>query len=70
MISAATILLRDCAEILLKQDLTLHPSHLQTAHPKLILERMLRNLLRIFEEEDDEALHEMIKKWIHLLELT
>jgi len=61
---------RDCAEILLKQELTLHPSHLQTAPPKLILERMLRNLLRIFEEDDDEALHEMIKKWIHLLNLT
>jgi regulator of sirC expression with transglutaminase-like and TPR domain len=59
---------RDCAAILSKQALTLHPSYLQTAHPKQILARMLSNLLYIFELEDDEALHGMATKWIHLLD--
>ncbi len=59
---------RDCAVILSKQALSLHPSHLQIAHPKLILVRMLSNLLYVFELEDDEALHGMVTKWIHLLD--
>jgi regulator of sirC expression with transglutaminase-like and TPR domain len=59
---------RDCAEILSKQALTLDPSHLQVADPKVILVRMLSNLLYIFELEDDEALHGMVTKWIHLLD--
>jgi regulator of sirC expression with transglutaminase-like and TPR domain len=61
---------RDCAEILSKQSLSFHPSHLQVAHPKLILVRMLSNLLYVFELEDDEALHGMVTKWIHLLDPT
>jgi regulator of sirC expression with transglutaminase-like and TPR domain len=59
---------RDCAEILSKQALTLHPSHLQIADSRLILMRMLSNLLYIFELEDDEALHGMVTKWIHFLD--
>ena len=59
---------RDCAEILSHQKLTLHPSHLQTAHPKLILIRILANLLYIFEKEKNEPFHQMVTKWIRLLD--
>jgi regulator of sirC expression with transglutaminase-like and TPR domain len=59
---------RDCAEILSHQKLTLHPSHLQTAHPKLILIRILANLLYIFEKDKNELFHEMVTKWIRLLD--
>ncbi|MBV9673511.1 MAG: transglutaminase family protein [Verrucomicrobia bacterium] len=58
---------RDCAEILSQQKLSLQPSHLQSAPPRLVLMRILGNLLHIFEE-DDESLHQTIAKWIHLLE--
>jgi regulator of sirC expression with transglutaminase-like and TPR domain len=59
---------RDCAEILSHQKLTLHPSHLQTAHPKLILIRILANLLYIYEKDKNERSHEMVTKWIRLLD--
>lgn len=59
---------RDCSEILSQQKLSLQPSHLQNAPPRLVLMRILGNLLHIFEEDDDESLHQMITKWIHLLE--
>jgi regulator of sirC expression with transglutaminase-like and TPR domain len=59
---------RDCAEILSHQKLTLHPHHLQTAQPRLILIRMLANLLYIFEKDKNELFHEMVTKWIRLLD--
>jgi hypothetical protein len=31
---------------------------------------MLSNLLYVFELEDDEDLHGMVTKWIHLLDPT
>jgi regulator of sirC expression with transglutaminase-like and TPR domain len=58
----------DCAQILSHQNRVLHPDHLQTAHPKLILIRMLANLLYIFRHEQNGPLHKMITQWIHLLE--
>ena len=57
----------DCAQILSQQNRTLHQEHLQTAHPKLILIRMLANLLYIFQHEQNDSLHKMITQWIHLL---
>jgi regulator of sirC expression with transglutaminase-like and TPR domain len=57
----------DCAQILSQQNRTLHQEHLQTAHPKLILIRMLANLLYIFQHEQNDPLHKMITQWIHLL---
>jgi regulator of sirC expression with transglutaminase-like and TPR domain len=59
---------RDCAEILSHQKLTLHPSHLQTAPPKLILIRILANLLYIFEKEKNEPFHKMVTRWIRLMD--
>jgi regulator of sirC expression with transglutaminase-like and TPR domain len=58
----------DCAQILSYQNRTLHQDHLQTAHPKLILIRVLANLLYIFQNEQNEPLHKMITQWIHLLD--
>jgi regulator of sirC expression with transglutaminase-like and TPR domain len=59
---------RDCAEILSHQKLTLHPSHLQTAQPRLILIRILANLVYIFEKDKNEPFHDMVAKWIRLLD--
>jgi len=59
---------RDCAQILSYQNRTLHHDDLQTAHPKLILIRMLANLLYIFQHEQNGPLHKMITQWIHLLD--
>jgi regulator of sirC expression with transglutaminase-like and TPR domain len=58
----------DCAQILSHQNRVLHQDHLQTAHPKLILIRILANLLYIFQNEQNGPLHKMITHWIHLLE--
>jgi regulator of sirC expression with transglutaminase-like and TPR domain len=58
----------DCAQILSYQNRTLQQDHLQTAHPKLILTRMLANLLYIFQHEQNGPLHKMISHWIHLLD--
>ncbi|MBV8900224.1 MAG: transglutaminase family protein [Verrucomicrobia bacterium] len=59
---------RDCAEILARQSLTLESVHLQTASPRLVLMRMLANLLYIFEGEDDNELHQQMAAWIRLLD--
>jgi regulator of sirC expression with transglutaminase-like and TPR domain len=59
---------RDCADILATQKLTLHMSHLQTATPKLILMRILANLSYIFEDAEDEVPHQMVIRWIRLLD--
>jgi regulator of sirC expression with transglutaminase-like and TPR domain len=59
---------RDCAEILARQSLTLESAHLQTASPRLVLMRMLANLLYIFEGEDDNELHQQMAAWIRLLD--
>jgi regulator of sirC expression with transglutaminase-like and TPR domain len=58
----------DCVQILSGQNRTLHQEHLQTAHPKLILIRMLANLLYIYQHEQNGPLHNMITQWMHLLD--
>jgi regulator of sirC expression with transglutaminase-like and TPR domain len=58
----------DCVQILSGQKRTFHLDHLQTAHPKLILIRILANLLYIFQHEQNGPSHMMIMKWIHLLD--
>jgi Transglutaminase-like superfamily len=59
---------QDCAEILSLQQLTLQPSHLESASPRHILLRMLANLLRIFEGDEDEEAYQMVTNWIRSLE--
>jgi regulator of sirC expression with transglutaminase-like and TPR domain len=58
----------DCEQILSRQNRTLHRDHLQTAHPRLILYRMLANLLYIFQHEQEGPLYKMIIGWIHRLD--
>jgi regulator of sirC expression with transglutaminase-like and TPR domain len=58
----------DCAKILSHQNRTLDEDHLRAAHPRLILIRMLANLLYIFQHEGNETLHTMVAQWIHLLD--
>ena len=58
----------DCVQILSGQQRTFRHDHLQTAHPKLILIRMLANLLYIFQHEQNGPLHQMIMRWIQLLD--
>lgn len=58
----------DCAKILSHQNRSLDEDHLQAAHPRLILIRMLANLLYIFQHEGNETLHIMVAQWIHLLD--
>jgi regulator of sirC expression with transglutaminase-like and TPR domain len=58
----------DCAQILSYQNRTFHQDHLQTAPPKLILIRMLANLLYILQQEQNGPLHKMITQWLHLLD--
>ena len=59
---------RECAEILSQQKLTLHPNHFQPAPPRLILIRILANLLYIFEKEKNEESRQMVTTWIRLLD--
>ncbi len=58
----------DCEQILSRQNRTLNHDHLQTAHPKLILYRMLANLLYIYQHEQEGPSYKMIISWIHLLD--
>jgi regulator of sirC expression with transglutaminase-like and TPR domain len=58
----------DCAQILSHQNRTLHQDHLQAAHPKLVLIRILANLLYIFQQDQNGSLYKMITRWIHLLD--
>lgn len=58
---------RDCARILARQGHTLDPMHLQPAHPKLIMMRILANLLHIFEREDDKEQQQLVANWIRLI---
>ncbi len=58
----------DCAQILSHQNRTLHQDDLQSAHPKLILIRILANLLYIFQNQQNEPLQTMITQWIRLLD--
>jgi regulator of sirC expression with transglutaminase-like and TPR domain len=58
----------ECEQILPRQNGTLHQDLLQSANPKLILYRMLANLLYIFQHEQDGSSYKMIMRWIHRLE--
>lgn len=59
---------QDCARILARQGHTLHPTHLQPAHSKLIMMRILVNLLHIFEREDDKEQRQLVASWIRLVD--
>ncbi len=58
----------DCEQILSRQKRTLHQDYFQMAHPKLILYRMLANLLYIFQHEQEGSYYKMIMAWINRLD--
>ena len=58
----------DCESILRKQKLTFQPSYLEPATSRMILIRVLANLLYIFQDNGDEAQHDRIKGWLKALE--
>ncbi len=58
----------DCEAILRKQKLTFQPSYLEPATSRMILIRVLANLLYIFQDNGDEVQHERISAWLKALE--
>jgi regulator of sirC expression with transglutaminase-like and TPR domain len=58
----------DCAEILAQQKIGLHPTHLEPTPPRLILLRILANILHIFEGSDEDDLQTSLKSWIQIVE--
>ncbi len=57
----------DCEEILERQNLTLRPSHLESARPRQVLLRMLANLLYVYDLRHDSNARERVKIWITAL---
>ena len=58
----------DCESILRKQKLTFQPSYLEPATGRMILIRVLANLLYIFQDNGDEEQRERISNWLKALE--
>ena len=58
----------DCESILRKQKLTFQPSYLEPATPRMILVRVLANLLYIFQDSGDESQRERIANWLKALD--
>ena len=58
----------DCESILRKQKLTFQPSYLEPATSRMILVRVLANLLYIFQDNGDEPQRERIQNWLKALE--
>ena len=62
------LLQSDCESILRKQKLTFQPSYLEPATGRMILIRILANLLYIFQDSGDEEQRERISGWLKALE--
>ena len=58
----------DCESILRKQKLAFQPSFLEPATSRMILVRVLANLLYIFQDNGDEEQRERIAAWLKALE--
>ena len=58
----------DCESILRKQKLSFQPSYLEPATGRMILIRVLANLLYIFQDNGDEEQRERISNWLKALE--
>ncbi len=59
---------RDCQRILERQNLTLNETHLIPASPRVILRRLLANLLYVFQNEPNKQRAAQIAGWIRALE--
>ena len=58
----------DCESILRKQKLTFQPAYLEPATARMILIRVLANLLYIFQDNGDEAQRDRVSAWLKALE--
>ncbi|MBV9127015.1 MAG: transglutaminase family protein, partial [Verrucomicrobia bacterium] len=58
----------DCEAILRKQKLAFQASYLEAANARMILTRILANLLYIFQDAGDETQHGRISDWLKALE--
>ncbi|CAN5363250.1 hypothetical protein BH20VER3_BH20VER3_09910 [soil metagenome] len=58
----------DCEAILARQRLKTHSSYFAPASPRLILMRMLANLLFIFERAGDKQKHRLVMSWLKALD--
>jgi len=58
----------ECRQILARQKLELHPSHLEAATSRAMLRRVLANLLYIYQSDEDAEQAARITGWIHALE--
>lgn len=57
----------DCEAILARQGLKTESSYFAPASPRIVLMRMLANLLFIFERAGEERKHGMVKGWLQAL---
>ncbi|MGB8353381.1 MAG: transglutaminase family protein [Chthoniobacteraceae bacterium] len=62
------VTLADCNEILARQNLTFDPSHVEVATPRMMLRRLLTNLLYIFQNNGDAAQAERLAEWVNGLD--
>jgi hypothetical protein len=58
----------DCEAILRKQQLSFQPSYLEPATSRMVLIRVLANLLYIYQDNGDEQQRERISAWLKALE--
>ena len=62
------LMLADCESILRKQKLAFQPAYLEPASSRMILVRVLTNLLHIFQDRNDDAQRDRIDGWLKALE--
>lgn len=58
----------DCRQILKRQNLPASEAHLVAATPRIILRRILANLLYVFQNEEEKERAALIAGWINRLE--
>jgi regulator of sirC expression with transglutaminase-like and TPR domain len=58
----------DCESILARQKLKTHSSYFSPASPRLVLMRMLANLVFIFERAGDKPKHALVMSWLKALD--
>ena len=58
----------DCEAILARQKLKTHSSYFAPASPRLVLMRMLANLVFIFERRGEREKHDLVMSWLKALD--
>lgn len=62
------LLQSDCEAILRKQKLSYQPAFLEAANGRMVLTRVLANLLYIYQDAGDEDQHARVADWLRALE--